>query len=102
MNEFELPEPIIFDWDKGNIDKNLKKHGVTNEEAEEVYSDRYLLVSDDKKHSSEEERRYQCLGETDNNRLLFISFTMRNNKIRIISVRDASKKERKKYAEKAK
>ena len=35
-----ISEPIFFEWDKGNLDKSLKKHGVTNEEAEEVFFDK--------------------------------------------------------------
>lgn len=94
-----IPEPIRFEWDKGNIDKNFKKHGITNEEAEEVFTDERLLVSEDKRHSNKTEKRYQLLGKTEEGKVLFISFTVRTEKIRIISARPASRKERKKYEE---
>jgi len=86
-----LPEPISFEWDKGNIDKNLIKHKVTNKEAEEVFSNE-PLISEDVKHSTKE-LRMQILGKTNQDRLLFISFTIRKDKMRIISVRDMNKKE---------
>ena len=91
-----LPDPVLFVWDKGNLDKNLDKHEVTNKESEEIYQNKPLLVSEDKRHSKIE-KRYQVLGKTDNDRLLFISFTVRKDRIRIISARDMSKKERKVY-----
>ena len=95
-----LPEPICFDWNKGNIDKNLKKHGITNKESEEVFTNRPFIASLDKKHSSKHERRYQALGKTDNNKILFLSFTIRIEKIRVISARKANTKERKAYEKK--
>ena len=91
-----LPEPISFDWDKGNINKNLKKHNVTNQEAEETFSNEPFIVSEDIKHS-QKEKRFQALGKTNKAKLLFISFTVRNDKVRIISARNMSKKERREY-----
>lgn len=88
-----------FNWDKGNIDKNLKKHNVTDHEAEEVFTNS-PFVSEDIRHSVEEQR-FQALGKTNKERLLFISFTVRevDHKIliRIISARDMNKKEGVKY-----
>lgn len=91
-----LPEPVVFEWDKGNIEKNWLKHGVSYKEIEEIFSNKPLLVSEDKKHSKIEER-YQALGKTNNERLIFLSFMVRNNKVRVISARDMSKKEEKIY-----
>lgn len=87
-----LPEPISFEWDKGNIDKNLKKHGVANQEAEEVFSNEPLIIAEDIKHSKKE-IRFHALGKTNRKRHLFISFMIRSIKVRIISVRDMNKKE---------
>lgn len=92
-----LPEPAVFEWDKGNIDKNFISHNVTNKEAEEVFNNQ-PLVSEDIKHSTLE-KRFQALGKTDKGKLLFISFTMRNEKVRVISARDMNKKEVKIYEE---
>ena len=90
-----------LDWDEGNSQKSLVKHSVHMLECEEVFFNQPLFVLEDPNHSSTEQR-YYSLGKTDFKRLLFISFTIRNNKIRVISARDMSKKERKKYNEKSK
>ena len=80
-----------FEWDTGNIDKN-KKHGVEDRESEEVFLDERRFIFKDKLHSGKEER-LRILGKTKEGRLLFIAFTMRSKKIRIISARDINKKE---------
>ena len=92
-----LPEPVVFEWDKGNINKNFIRHGVTNKETEEVFSNK-PLVSEDVKHSITE-KRFQALGKTDEGRLLFVSFTIRYEKVRVISARDMNKREVKMYEE---
>ena len=86
-----------FDWDEGNIDKNWIKHQVSNAECEELFFNLPLLLADDIKHS-QEEKRYYALGQTNANRRLFVAFTIRENKIRLISARDMSQKEGKFYA----
>jgi uncharacterized DUF497 family protein len=88
-----FPDPIIFEWDKGNIKKNYEKHGVTNQEAEELFSNEPFIISEDTKHSVKNEQRFQALGKTKSGRKLFLSFTVRINKIRVISIRDMNKKE---------
>ena len=86
-----------FDWDAGNIDKNWIKHQVSNSECEELFFNLPLVVADDTAHSQDEERFY-ALGQTNARRWLFIAFTVRENKIRVISARDMSQKEREIYA----
>lgn len=90
-----------FQWDKGNSEKNWIRHQVTNNECEQVFFNKPLIVADDPKHSQTEKRWYG-LGRTDFNRLLFIVFTIRKNLIRIISARDMNKKERTVYHEQIK
>jgi uncharacterized protein len=93
----ELIKNVVkFEWDSGNSNKNWGKHFVKNEEAEEVFFNMPLLVAEDVKHSAKESRFF-CLGQTNSSRSLFISFTVRARKIRIISARDMNKKERKIY-----
>jgi len=82
-----------FEWDKGNIGKNWERHGVTYLECEEVFFNNPLVVKNDIAHSTTEQR-YYVLGKTNGHRLLFLVFTIRDNKIRVISARDMSKKER--------
>ena len=91
---------VGFDWDEGNINKNWKRHRVTPKECEEVFVNRPLVYNDTK--HSQAEPRFIALGLTEKKRLLIISFTSRNRKIRVISARDMNKKERRLYyAEKA-
>ena len=90
-----------FDWDEGNTSKNWLKHKVTPSECEQVFFNQLLVVQCDPEHSAKEER-YYGLGQTDLKRTLFISFTVRNNLIRIISARDMSRKERRVYSDEQK
>lgn len=85
-----------FDWDDGNLLKNWEKHGVTHLEAEQIFFNEPLIVVDDEKHSQDEPRWYG-LGRTDAKRTLMVVFALRNYKIRVISARDMSRKERKIY-----
>ncbi len=85
-----------FDWDKGNKDKNWLKHRVSNSECEQIFFNRPLIVHFDERHSDKEDRFY-ALGHTDIGRMLFIVFTIRGTKIRVISARDMNRKERKIY-----
>ena len=94
-----LPKPIIFVWDKGNIDKNFESHKVTNKESEEIFENNPHFLLEDEKHSTETEKRYMLWGETDHKRKLTIIFTIRENKIRVISARDMHIKERRRYEE---
>ena len=83
-----------FEWDEGNLLKNWEKHGVSASECEQVFFNRPMIAGLDEQHS-ERESRYHSLGITDTGRRLFISFTVRNKLIRVISARDMSRKERK-------
>ena len=85
-----------FEWDDGNIDKNWIKHGVSPSECEQMFFNQPLVVAEDSVPSKAEERLF-ALGRTDAERLLFAVFTVRKDKIRIISARDMSSKERKVY-----
>ncbi|HEX7017741.1 MAG TPA: BrnT family toxin [Patescibacteria group bacterium] len=95
----ELPEPLIFEWDEGNEQKNWRKHNVTIEEAEQVFFDESKLIYPDPTHSEVEPRKI-IVGKTLNGRNLFIVFTLRNNKVRVISARDLNKRKEKSLYEK--
>lgn len=88
-----------FDWDKGNIDKNWIKHKIKTEECEEIFFNQPLIIFPDFKHSEKEDRSY-ALGRTTENKKLFIVFSIRKDKIRIISARHMNKKEQKIYEQK--
>jgi len=95
-----LPKVLVFDWDKGNIDKSYEKHGISLKETEEIFVSEELFVLPDKKHS-QSEKRHIALGKTQEGKRLFVIFALRGKKIRIISARKMHKKEVEKY-EKAK
>jgi uncharacterized DUF497 family protein len=85
-----------FEWDEGNIKKSWERHRVSYIECEEVFFNRPLVVQENEAHSKEEER-YYVLGKTNDGRYLFVVFTIRHNKIRVIAARDMSRKERRMY-----
>ena len=87
-----------FDWDRRKASGNLKKHGVSFEEAETVFSDDLFLIFLDPDHSFDE-KRFIIMGESDRRRLLVVAYTERSDSIRIISARKATRKERKVYEE---
>ena len=85
-----------FEWDNGNITKNPDKHDVSNGECEQIFFNKPLILKRDKRHSVFE-NRYYVLGRTDFGRLIFAVFTIRGDKIRIISARDMTTPETKRY-----
>jgi uncharacterized DUF497 family protein len=89
-----------FDWDDGNSRKSADKHDVSQAEAESIFFNDPLIVVEDARHS-ETERRFNALGKTAQDRLLHITFTLRQNgtKVRVISARDMHRNERKAYAQ---
>ena len=82
MESSPINHATVFDWDEHNTDKNRNKHGVEPGECEEVFFNQPLLVVGDSGHS-------------------LVVFTLRDTKIRVISARDMSRKERAVYEEKA-
>lgn len=92
----DLSKITGFEWDKGNIDKSYQRHGITPNEAEEIFVDKNVGIERDIKHLEKEER-YIAIGVTLNEKLLFVVFTMRDSMIRVISARNANKKERRLY-----
>ena len=85
-----------FDWDKGNLEKNRVKHGVSPSECEWAFFNQPFIVFRDEAHSGQE-NRYYALCRTDRKRRLFLVFMIRKNRVRIISARDMSHKEREVY-----
>ncbi|MEW5949816.1 MAG: BrnT family toxin [Thermodesulfobacteriota bacterium] len=92
----QLVKCVGFEWDQGNLLKNWEKHGVSAAECEQIFFNQPLITAQDEKHSKGEKRCY-ALGHTDAQRYLFVVFTIRGNRIRVISARDMNKKERKEY-----
>lgn len=87
---------LDFEWDPDKATSNAGKHGVTFEEAATVLGDPLSLTAYDPDHSDEEDR-YITMGTSANGRLLLVSHTDRDDRIRIISAREATKRERRRY-----
>ena len=94
---YEFDDLDELEWDESNRDKNWIAHQVCMGECEEVFFNLPLILRSNPTHSHLEIRNY-VLGQTSAGRRLFIAFTIRNNKIRVISARDMGKKERAIYA----
>ena len=82
-----------FEWDGGNRSKSWLKHHVASNECEEVFFNLPHMILPDAKHSHDE-TRYYLIGHTSLKRLLLVVFTMRAEKIRVISARDANRREK--------
>jgi uncharacterized DUF497 family protein len=92
----DLEKCVGFEWDEGNQRKNWEKHRVSDGECEEIFFKDPLVTGADPKHSKRE-RRYFTLGHTDAGRPLFVSFAIRKNLIRVISARNMTRQELRKY-----
>jgi uncharacterized DUF497 family protein len=89
---------LEFEWDNDKAKRNIKKHGVSFEEAMTVFADPLSLTIHDPEHSDEEDR-FVILGESSGRRLLVVVFTDRDDRIRIITASVATRQERKNYEE---
>ena len=85
-----------FEWDPNKAELNLAKHGVSFEEAQTVFDDLFCIELYDPDHS-ESEDRFLIIGESVEQRRLIISYTERQNRVRIISARLTTPKERRDY-----
>lgn len=94
-----IPPDIDFEWNANKAAANLKKHGVSFDEAVSAFEDEWALVVDDPEHSDDEPRQI-LIGYSDHHRLVFVSFTRRaDNLIRLIGARKADEQERNDYEE---
>ena len=90
--------PLSFEWDEQKARTNLRKHGVSFEEATTVFGDPLSRTISDPLHS-DEENRFVIIGRSFINRLLVVIYTERGDNIRIIAAREATSREKKAYAE---
>jgi uncharacterized DUF497 family protein len=88
----------IFEWNPEKARTNLQKHQLDFEEASTIFDDPEFITFLDEEHSDDEER-YITIGLSNKNRLLLVAHTERDNTIRIISARKATKNEEKFYQE---
>ncbi len=91
---------ISFEWDENKNKTNKKKHGISFEEARSAFYDQYARVIEDPDHSKGEER-FILIGRSYYMNLLIVChcYKPKNEKIRLISARKATKKESKEYGE---
>lgn len=87
---------IDFEWDPAKAKANEEKHGVSFFEACEVFDDDYSSSVRDPDHS-EDEDRYLIFGLSRSGKYLVVSYTERGNRIRVISVREMTPRERRAY-----
>lgn len=92
-----MPRMIDFEWDRWNVQKNEAKHGVSRLEAESAFYDPGYRLFEDTEHSARSERRLILYGRSLENRVLMIGFTLRGARVRVITARPASRKERRIY-----
>ncbi len=85
-----------FDWDPAKAEANLRKHGVSFEEACTIFVDPLARTIPDPQHSLGE-RRFVCIGMTRSGRLLVVPHAERDGRIRIISARETVRQERRFY-----
>lgn len=91
---------VTVEWDNTKAKRNLRKHGVSFEEAATVFTDPLSSTIEDPLHS-EHENRFVIVGQSIRGRLLVVVHTDRGDKIRIISARVATAREREQYEEKS-
>ncbi len=92
----EFSQASGFDWDEWNAPKIWEKHQVSQAECEQVFFNEPLVAGEDIEHS-DQEQRFFVLGVTDQDRELFLVFALREDRIRVITARDMSRKERRVY-----
>jgi uncharacterized DUF497 family protein len=87
-----------LEWDEGKNAANIRKHGVSFEEAATIFGDTLSDTFDDPDHSAQESR-FVTVGTSENGRLLIVAHTDRQERIRIISARELTRQERRNYEE---
>jgi uncharacterized DUF497 family protein len=88
----------VFEWDPLKANANVRKHGVTFDEATTVFGDAHAMLLPDPDHSIHE-MRYLLLGLSTRHRLLVVAYVERPPRTRLISARQATRQERNRYEE---
>ena len=91
-------ESMNVEWDDKKAKANQEKHGISFEEARTVFDDPLYVDFHDPDHSYDE-HRYIIIGQSEQGRLLLVSYTERGDDIRLISSREVTPAERKDYEE---
>jgi uncharacterized DUF497 family protein len=88
--------PLEFTWDPEKAAANVEKHGVRFEDASTAFGDPLSITVDDPLHSEDEER-HVLIGQSIQGRLLVVVHSERKGGIRLISAREATRRERREY-----
>lgn len=91
-------DSLEFEWDPKKAARNLRKHGVSFEEAASVFDDALATIYEDPDHSARE-RRYLTIGTSAQGRLLNVAYADRGKRIRIVNARKVTRRERDLYEE---
>ena len=94
VKKLYLPNIFLFEWDEGNL-SHIRKHNVEYSECENVFYDEPIFFYDES-HSLEEDR-FLIYGVTDAKKELTLVFTVRKDKIRVITARNQSRREKQAY-----
>ena len=86
---------LAYEWDEEKENYNIKKHGVDFKTASKVFDDEQSIEIYDEEHSTIDEIRYNIIGRVED--MLFVVYTERGERIRIISARLATKEEEELY-----
>jgi uncharacterized protein len=89
---------LLFEWDERKAEQNLRKHGVSFDEASTVFGDSLSVTIDDPLHSADE-HRFVILGYSVRQRLLVVVHTYHGKRVRLVSARAATRRERLMYEE---
>jgi uncharacterized DUF497 family protein len=89
---------VTYEWDTAKAAANVRKHGVSFEEAASVFLDPAAITFLDPDHSQEEDRGI-TIGRSGRGRILFVAHTEREDRLRIISARRATRQEQEQYEE---
>lgn len=100
MDIIDLSQPLEFEWDDANKSKIWLKHKISAEQCEEAFATEQIFSQPDELHSHKE-NRYILISKIKQPKFLFIVFTIRKNKVRVISARNMHKKEQNFYEKEA-
>jgi uncharacterized DUF497 family protein len=89
---------VTYEWDPAKAAANVRKHGVSFEEAASVFLDHAALTFADPDHSEDEERAI-TIGRSAHQRIVLVCHTEREGRLRIISARRATRREQDQYEE---
>ena len=90
---------MVYEWDPEKAKANIRKHGLSFDEAATVFLDPLALTFSDPHHSDDEEEREITIGHTVARQVVFVSHVRRSGGIRIISARKTTRREREQYEE---